>query len=53
MLKKIVSDSRSQFALQFMKDLGKALETKTLSMAYYSQTDSQMEKINQEVEVFL
>jgi len=36
-----------------MKDLGKALETKILLMAYYSQTDSQMERINQEVEAFL
>ena len=37
-----------------MEDLIKALGTKrTLSTAYYSQTDSQMEQINQEVKVFL
>jgi len=37
-----------------MKDLTKILGTKqTLSMAYYSQIDSQTERINQEVEAFL
>ena len=37
-----------------MKDLMKTLGTKrTLSTAYHSQTDGQMEQINQEVEVFL
>ncbi len=37
-----------------MEDLNKALETKQiLSTAYYSQTDSQTERINQEIEVFL
>ena len=37
-----------------MEDLTKVLETKQiLSMAYHFQTDSQMERINQEVKVFL
>jgi len=37
-----------------MEDLNKTLGTKkTLSTAYYSQTDGQIERINQEVEVFL
>ena len=37
-----------------MEDLTKVLETKQiLSMAYHFQTNSQMERINQEVEVFL
>jgi len=37
-----------------MEDLIKALKTKQiLSIAYHSQTDSQMERINQEVKVFL
>ena len=37
-----------------MKDLGKILETKqTLLIAYYPQTNGQMERINQEFEVFL
>ena len=53
MPKKILSNSGSQFALQFMKNLGKVLEAKILSMAYHPQTDSQMERINQEVEAFL
>jgi len=45
--KNILSDRESQFALQFMKDLYKILEIRRiLSMAYNSQTDGQMERIN-------
>jgi len=52
--KKILSNRRPQFTLQFMKDLSKVLETKqTLSMVYYSQTNSQTKRINQKVKVFL
>ena len=52
--RKILSNREPQFASIFMEDLTKALGTKrTLSMAYHSQTDSQTEWINQEVEVFL
>ena len=37
-----------------MEDLTKVLGTKQiLSIAYYFQTDSQTERINQEVEAFL
>ena len=37
-----------------MKELSKALRTKrTLSIAYYPQTNEQMERINQEIEAFL
>ena len=37
-----------------MKDLSKALGTKQiLSTVYYPQTDSQIERINQEVKAFL
>ena len=37
-----------------MKDLIKTLETRRmLSIAYYPQTDDQIEQINQEVKVFL
>ena len=37
-----------------MKDLSKALETKQiLSTVYYPYTDSQIERINQEVKAFL
>ena len=46
-LRKILSDSRPQFASKFMEELIKALETKRqLSMAYHLQTDGQIERIN-------
>jgi len=46
-LKKILSDREPQFASQFMEDLSKVLGTKQmLSIAYYSQTDGQIERIN-------
>jgi len=49
-LQKILSNQGPQFISKFIKDLSKMLETKRiLSIAYYSQTDSQMERINQEV----
>ena len=52
--KKILSNRGPQFASSFMKEFTKALGTmKQLSIAYHSQTDGQMERINQEVEIFL
>jgi len=52
--KKIISDRGPQFALTFMEELCKALGIKrAMSIAYHPQTDSQTERINQEVEVFL
>ena len=52
--RKILSDRGPQFASWFIEDLSKALGTRRiLSMAYHSQTDSQTEQINQEVETFL
>jgi len=52
--KKILSKKELQFVLQFIEKLCRALETKTmLSIVYQSQTDSQTEWINQEVEAFL
>ena len=37
-----------------MEELLKALGTKrTLSIVYYSQTDGQTERMNQEIEIFL
>jgi len=52
--RKIISDRGPQFASTFMGELCKALEIKrTMSTAYYPQTDSQTERINQEVEVLL
>ena len=51
---KILNNWELQFASQFIEDLLEALGTKrTLLMAYYLQTDGQIERINQEVEVFL
>jgi len=53
-LRKILSNRGPQFALKFMEELMKALETKRmLSMIYHPQTDSQTERINQEIGTFL
>jgi len=52
--RKILSDRGLQFASKFMEELTKALGTKKqLSIAYHLQTDSQMERINQEIGTFL
>jgi len=52
--KKILSDRGPQFAPKFMEKFTKALGTKRqLSMAYHLQTDGQMERINQEIGIFL
>jgi len=52
--KKIISDRGPQFASTSIGELCKALGIKrAMSMAYHPQTDGQMERINQEVEVFL
>jgi len=52
--KKIISNRGPQFASIFMGELCKALGIKrAMSMAYHPQTDSQTERINQEVKVFL
>jgi len=52
--KKILSNQEPQFVLKFMKKFTKALEMKRqLLMAYYSQTDGQIERINQEIGMFL
>ena len=52
--KKILSDRGPQFASKFREEFTKALGTKRqLSMAYYPQTDGQMERINQEIGTFL
>ena len=52
--KKILSNRGPQFALKFIKEFTKALGTKRqLLMAYYHQTDGQMERINQEIGIFL
>ena len=52
--RKILSDRGPQFASKLMKEFMKALRTKRqLSMAYHPQTDGQMERINQEIGMFL
>jgi len=51
---RILSDRGPQFASKFMEEFTKALGTKRqLSMAYHPQTDSQIERINQEIGTFL
>ena len=52
--RKVLSDRGPQFASKFIEELTKVLETKRqLLMAYYPQTDSQTERINQEIGTFL
>ena len=52
--RKILSDQELQFALKFIEEFTKALGTKRqLSIAYHPQTDSRMERTNQEIETFL
>jgi len=52
--RKILSNRGPQFTLKFMEELTKALGMKRqLSTAYHSQTDGQMERINQEIGTFL
>ena len=52
--KKILSHRGPQFASRFIEEFMKVLETKRqLSMVYHSQTDSQMERINQKIRTFL
>jgi len=52
--RKILSDQRPQFASRFMEEFMKALGMKKqLSTAYHPQTDSQIERINQEIGTFL
>jgi len=52
--KKIISNKGPQFISTFMEELCKALGIKrAISTAYHLQTNSQIERINQEIEVFL
>ena len=47
----IVSDKGPQFAAEMMRELNNMLEIETkLSTAFHPQIDSQMEKMNQELE---
>ena len=50
----IISDREVQFAAEIIKELNELLKIQTkLLIAYYSQIDRQMEKINQELEQYL
>ena len=50
----ILSDRGPQFTSKFIEDLTKALGTKWMLLtAYHSQTDRQIEWINQEIGIFL
>ena len=50
----ILSNQGPQFTSKFMEEFTKVLGTKRkLSMAYHPQTDGQMERINQEIGIFL
>ena len=50
----IILDRGVQFAAEIIRELNKLLEIQTkLSIAYHSQIDRQMEKINQELEQYL
>jgi len=52
--RKILSDRGSQFTSKFMEEFTRALGTKRqLSTVYHPQTDSQTERINQEIGTFL
>ena len=54
LLKKIIHDRGLQFNAKFMRELYKVLHIKgNPSTAYYPQTNSQTECINQEIEQYL
>jgi len=54
LLESVISNREPQFTAGLMKELNKMLEIETnLSMAYYPQTDGQMERTNQELEHYL
>jgi len=50
----VLSNRELQFTSRFIEKFTKALgTTKQLSIAYHPQTDGQIERINQEVGIFL
>jgi len=49
--KSIISDRGPQFVAELMRELNKILGIKSkLSMVFHSQTDKQIERVNQELE---
>ena len=54
LLESVISDRGSQFVAELTKELNKMLEIKTkLLTVFHSQTDGQIEWINQELEQYL
>ena len=54
LLESIISNREPQFTVGLMKELNEMLEIETkLSMIYHPQTDGQIERTNQELEVYL
>jgi len=54
LLESIISDREPQFATGLIRELNEMLEIKSkLSMAFYPQTDRQIESVNQELEQYL
>ena len=54
LLESIVSDRGLKFAAELIKELNRMLGIETeLSTSFYSQTDSQMERMNQKLEQYL
>ena len=54
LLESIISDRGVQFAAGMMKELNELLEIRTkLLIAYYLQTDRQIERVNQELKQYL
>ena len=50
----VVLDRRLQFAAKLIRELNKMLEIETkLSIVFHSQTDNQIERMNQELEQYL
>jgi len=54
LLKSVISDKRSQFAAELMKELNKILEIEMkLLISFHLQTDGQTERMNQKLEQYL
>jgi len=54
LLESIVLNRKPQFVVELTKELNKILGTKTkLSTSFHPQTDSEMERMNQELEQYL
>lgn len=53
LLENVISDKGPQFVTNLIKELNKILDIETkLSIAFYSQTDGQIERMNQNLEYY-